>query len=187
MKYIPALEPSHYGEVFFWAMVIFTIVVALGFITVDRFQRKENRNLPAAIIASLIVAAFALLFGFGARGMDRDANESLLKYWESHNYKTTLVTYGIDLNLNEFRELNYPKKRPTADEKVFGSIERSVDAYGVKEKQKISLVWQDGKIILAHRDDQGKLLELPPLSSDYQPQTEPRDLVRPLYAPETDR
>ena len=187
MKYIPAPEQIHFGDGFFWAMVVLAVGSVLGFVTVDRFQRKENRNLPAAIIASLIVAAFALLFGFGVRGMDRDANESLLKYWESHNYKTTLVTYGIDLKLNEFRELNYPKTRPPADEKVFGSIERSVDAYGVKEKQKISLVWQDGKIILAHRDDQGKLLELPPLSSDYQTQTEPRDLVRPLYAPETDR
>lgn len=188
MKYIPAPEQIHFGDWFFWAMVVLAVGSVLGFVTVDRFQRKENRSLPAAILASLVVAAFALLFGFGARGMDREANESRLKYWKTSSIRLeALDTYGINLLPKEIDELRYPERRPTVPEKTFGTLERSVDAYGVREKQQVTLLWRDGKMILAQKGEDGLLSEIRPLPAKYQPQTEPRDLVRPLYAPEADQ
>jgi len=186
MKYIPAPEPSHYGEVFFWAMVVLAVGAVLGFVIVDRVQRKENRNLPAAIMASLIVAALALLFGFSARGMNREANESQLKYWKMSSIRfEALDSYGIDLVSREIDELRYPKERPTVPEKTFGTLERNVDAYGVREKQEVTLLWRDGKMILTQRDGDGQLSEINRLPVKYQPRTEALDLVRPLYDPET--
>ena len=91
-------------------------------------------------LLSFVVAALSIGASLNASDNQRDGAQ--IAQIRDH--------YGIELSSSELYDLDYPFEEPEEDFKVFGHIDKQIQAEGTSFSEKrIYLVWADGKLGLS--------------------------------------
>jgi hypothetical protein len=148
--------PAENPELAVILIVAGIFALAIGLTTVWRFA---DANIYVGVLG-LVLALFGLCVG-GFIGP-----QLLLSHGEHSKQAAELKlaveeSYGISLSDDDVHWLEYPDSKPTESLKEFG-YKRDVlipkgDSF---EKQRITLLWSDGKMLLAQTSDDGKLTPL---------------------------
>lgn len=127
---------------------------ALGIALADRIDKREakglgfNPNSPlVAFIAIFVVFFGGLVFSTVEYSAERKSR--------SVQVQTKIEEiYGLELTLDEVRQLEYPRETPEKDFEVFGSILQREQIEGAQfEERTIYLVWADGELQLSESED----------------------------------
>jgi hypothetical protein len=137
-----------------FALAVIAIIVA---VLTPIIAPKDGSTVDSYLFALFVVSSFSVV-GFviaGAyfAGPDRDASETKGSIEKS---------YGVALSEEEFEELEYPYGKPETTIETFGSFEQTAETDdGRLVKQELTLVWKDGKMLLAKTVAGGELEPLP--------------------------
>jgi len=137
-----------------YSMVALAIVGAVGagiFITLLVRRTKEDASGSAGPFAGVFFSFAALLAGLLV-SISAAGPESMEARGEQlhHFQKEAEKTYGITIRESQVHQLKYPRDKPRAGTQSFGSFKQTaVVGDGKFLRRELTLVWVDGKMVLA--------------------------------------
>jgi hypothetical protein len=144
-----AINPE-LGSILLAFGAIFMVVFVISFMLFGTKHDTHSYMFPIALV-SVIVGGAGLIFG-SANAADTTyaAEEAQLKSVQSE----IEGSYNFALSDEELAELNYPEDKPTAKFQSFGSFEQTAkDDDGSFVKRELTLIWDDGDMILAQSEN----------------------------------
>ena len=138
--------------------------VAAGFliIVVRHIIKNRSKSDPIVVTFVGIPSIFLLFLVIVGLSGDEGLNPGGLSRQDDAVRAEIQSSYGIELNDEEFKALQYPHREPSEGYRNFGSESVVIpDGSGDYTKVELALLWDDGKMVLV--GDDGK--ELTPLDS----------------------
>lgn len=143
MEFIP-------GASFSLAIILgFGIPLALAVIATVLFMVIDEEGLS---LGAFLAAAVIGIAGFGT-ALIQLSNDEIVR--EKRVIQEIEEDYGLELKVDQLRELDYPEERSEESFEAYGSTEivEQAEASGEYTGTKVYLIWEDGKLILAKSTD----------------------------------
>lgn len=167
MNFIDVVKPEPIGG-FLSALPLIAAIatgVFLVLMVIVGVTQKSSGALATYIIFSILFLVSGVVWiGSGTFTM----THNMPKYGEQQDAARELTekTYGIDLNYEQFSDLDYPSGKPTAKFKVFGKTHTTFQTVGTGFREAdIYLVWADGEFGLAESSN-GKNFDQIPIAEE---------------------
>lgn len=150
MPYIDLEQTQQFYQIpLFWILAVPVVVLGLVLLVALYFRGLPWSELIAEFLCFLI-AGFMLGTSFTLPDVFKKQAE-LRTDQLSAVQKQINNSYGIDLTAKELRALSYPEDEPSQESESFGSFLLRIPESSGRgfTNQKVTLVWVDGKMVLA--------------------------------------
>jgi len=153
MNYIERIGVNVPLGLAFFGLAAIALVALVVFILVENRRTKGDWSGRSFVVFCALAIAFVGSVGTSlclitpTTYAARDKQEAAIR-------EQVKDTYGVTLRDDQFEKLKYPEDRPKGGTQSFGSFEQtSMVGDGKFLKREISLVWVDGKLVLAESAD----------------------------------